>query len=539
MTRHVLALLLLLSLPLSVQAQRASAGASGTSETRAGSEEEVFRGALEAIRDFGFEARTDSLLWEMAIEGLLRELEDPYATVLNPREVAQFQEETTGNYAGIGIQISDLNEAVTVTAVFRDTPAEGAGLQVGDRIVAVDDEAADGWNINDVSQRIRGEVDTEVLVVVRREGVSDPVPHRIRRDQVHISSVMAGRIFQDIGYIHLDRFARGSAVEVDSALQLFQDSRGLILDMRRNPGGYLDESLIMADLFLERGDTLVKTRNRIQGRRAGLSEDAQAARFPPRTAPIPMVILVDRFTASAAEIVAGALQDHDRAIVLGERTFGKGVVQTIVPLPAGRQLRLTTGEWYTPLGRSLNRVRDLEGRPMEENRDSLPRFQTAQGRTLLGGGGVLPDREVPDDTLSTREQEFMTRTAQDGIPVNLRIQEEALDLAREALRGVGPGYGPEAVDVLMARLREEGVAEEYLSDPEIQAYLGWRIRYTTALRMREDGRSVEIRAERDKVLSEAVEILSRSTDLGSLLRMVEDEPPQGATIGGGTSGEPL
>lgn len=522
MTRKLLLLFLLAGAP-ALEAQSSAQGARTPSRAQpAGSSEaEVFIQAFQVIRNYALTSMGDSLLWENALEGLIQGLDDPYATVFTPSEVEEFEEETTGNYAGIGVQISELNQSVTVTAVFRATPAQNAGIQVGDVIVEVDGDSAEGWTTQDTSNRIRGPAGTFVDVVVRREGIDEPVLHRIQRDQVHISSVVAGRIFGDIGYVALDRVAENSAAEVDSALVFLQDTRGLVLDLRQNPGGLLEESLHMADLFLDRGDRLAAVRGRVPGQ-ATPAEEAWTAQLPARFTDRPIVILVDRFTASAAEIVAGALQDHDRALVIGERTFGKGVVQTVLALPAGRRIRLTTGEWYTPLGRGLHRARDREGMPLPEDSTVVKTVRSGSGRTLQAGGGIFPDLPMAEDTLLTVEREFLSEAARARFPLALRIQEVAFGVSRAADAGTGPDHVTDDVMAgLVDQIREAGITAELADDPVIHSYLRWRLDFALQQRLGNDGKAAEVRAQRDPILREAVELLRSAGSQAELFREAE------------------
>ena len=492
-----------------------------TQGSQASEESDVFLGALQAIRQHALTTHADSVLWEMAIAGLIRELDDPYATVLTPDEVAAFEEESTGNYAGIGVQITELNEQVTITAVFRGTPAEGAGLLVGDRIIGVDEETDRAWTVQDASSRIRGERGTSVRVVVERDGISQPISFDIERDQVHIPAVTAEKIFEGFDYVHLDRVARNSAAEVDSVLSGLSGSPGLILDLRQNPGGYLDESLRLADLFLDRGDPLVRTRSRTTpGQQNGLSEETAYSRVTPRIPDVPIIVLVDRFSASASEIIAGALQDHDRAVVLGERTFGKGTVQSVVPLPGGRLIRLTSGEWFTPQGRSLNRPRDREGRVIEP--DSIPEFTSRSGRRLLGGGGVFPDLEIAADTFSSEEQRFLTAVAEAEIPLMLRLQESAFEVAQSAREsGVTPEEFPaQRLEDLKAVLISEGLPPETITT-EATEYLRFRLEDFLYARLEREDLSIEVKSRRDPVLSAAVEFLRAARTQGDLFAEVE------------------
>lgn len=487
-----------------------------------GVEAQVLMGALQAIRDLGLSSEEASSLWEKALNGLIRELDDPYAAILTPDDVRAFEEESTGNYAGIGVQITELNEAVTITAVFRNTPADREGLQVGDRIVAVNGEDARDWTVSEASDKIRGEAGTVVEVTVERPGIAQPMPHRIRRDRVHVPAVTSERIFDDVGYILLDRVARNSAAEVDSVLSELAGTRGLILDLRRNPGGYLDESLNLADLFLERGSVLVTTRARVPGRAGQVREESAYARRAARAADRPLIVLVDRFSASASEIIAGALQDHDRALVIGERTFGKGSVQSVVPLPADYMIRLTSGEWYTPLGRSLNLPRDREGRALPA--DSVPRFTSQGGRTLWGGGGVYPDLVVANDTLSRVEQEFIGATVEAEIPLTQRIQEAAFAAAQSARdAGTVPDAFPAgSLAAFVEGLRADGIDADRIA--AVEDYLLWRLEVAFYDRLERRDRSLEAQTRRDPVLARAVELLSQASTPQELLALVPPAP---------------
>lgn len=518
----ILPLLLALSLfPALLQGQAGPDGARGNRAGEPGAQgmgAQLFMETFSVIRGYALDSPADSLLWERAILGLLEELDDPYAALFSPEEVAAFEEETTGNYAGIGVQISELNDVVTITGVFRGTPAEGAGLQVGDVIAEVDGDPALEWTTGEVSQRIRGEPGTRVEVTVRREGLGEPIRHELVRARVHVSSVVSGRIFGDIGYIALDRVARGSAMEVDSALVSLGPVEGLVIDLRQNPGGILEESLFLGDLFLEPGLRLAAVRGKVPGQDR-LEEESWDSRTPPRLRDLPIVILVDRFTASAAEIFAGALQDHDRALVLGERTFGKGVVQTVLPLSGGRQIRLTTGEWFTPRGRGLHRPRDQEGTPIEDSTAAPVMVTSTSGRPLRADGGIFPDLAIAPDTLRTSEREFLEEAARLRYPLAVRIQETAFEVAQSSRAGPGPeGVDAERVDPMLEDLVEVGLDPVRAQEPEIREYLRWRTEIAMFQRLARDGRSLEARALRDPVLTRAVELLKESGSPADLLR---------------------
>jgi carboxyl-terminal processing protease len=527
MRRFAPAAALAVTLSVTVPALAPAALGAQSSSGQRTAEAEVFMGALQAISRMHQNAATDSALWEAALDGMIESLQDPYATVFTPVEAEAWEEETTGNYSGIGLQITQLNDEVTVTAVFRGTPAQEVGLQVGDVIVGVDGHDASEWTTGMAADSIRGPVGSRVMVSMKRPGYEEPISFEIRRDNVHVPAVSYGVLEGNVGYAVLDRVARNAAKEMDEALRELDGTRGIVIDLRRNPGGFLDESLMLADLFLEPGSTLASTSQRAAG---GSSQETTSEsyedRWPERVGDLPVVILVDRYTASGAEILAGALQDHDRALIVGERTFGKGVVQTVMRLPHGRRLRFTTGEWQTPLGRSLHRPRDMQMRPLEEDQDSFPRVTTAGGRTLVDGGGIFPDLQVEADTLTTVEQELIRTANEAEYPLGLRLAEFSFEEARK-LREAGsePTLDEEALDSFVESLLDEGLPAEVVASPDVRDYLAWRARVGIAQRMNDVGKEAYFRMERDRVLAEAVRLLGEATSQGELYEAAQEREP--------------
>ncbi len=498
-----LVLALVLGLPSAGQSQdnvgRRAAASPGAQE---------FLSVFQAIRDYGLQELSDSTLWDRAVDGLIRELDDPYAQAFTPAEYDDFQENNTGNYAGIGVQITNLNETITITAVFRNTPAEESGIQVGDLIIAVNDESTEGWTTGDASSAIRGEVGTTVDLSIARQGLTAPLRPTVRRDSVHVEAAEADLVGSNIAYIALDRVARGSADEVGAALTQFSDARGFILDLRGNPGGYLDESLSISDLFLDEGVRLASAESRVPGAAGRSLDESWAAETPDRIPGKPVIVLVDRYSASASEIVAGALQDHDRALVIGERTFGKGVFQNVFRITETLHLRLTTGEWYTPLGRSLHRPRTAQGNPFPEDPDTFRVVMTDAGRELVDGGGVFPDLDITNDTLTILERDFLSQAASARIPLSLRIEEFAFNQSEQRrAESSDPGFGPAAFEDFLTRLAEEGADRTFLDEEEVRAYMAYLILPKIARRMDRMGQAMELRARRDPVLAEAMRLL--------------------------------
>jgi carboxyl-terminal processing protease len=392
----------------------------------------LFEDIVAHIAEYAVDSLSEAELYELAIEGLIGELNDPYATYLGPEEVRELTERTTGNYGGLGMQIDVRDGWITVIAPIADTPAEAAGIESGDRIVEVEGESTFGWRNEQAVRELRGAPGTEVRIAIARPGVPEPFDLTLTRASVHVKSVQAALLLeQQIGYVSLAYSTMGNTVveEVRQAIDSLRGvgARSLIFDLRDSPGGLLTEGVTLTDLFIGEGQVMVRTNGR-NPRVRGSYEAEYGEAWPG----MPIVVLVNGGTASAAEIIAGALQDHDRALVLGTPTFGKGLVQTVFPLGPENAFQLTTGRWQTPSGRTIQRpIRRVGDRlrivgGAEEERadrtgdttfvDSSSVFYTDAGRAVVGGGGIRPDFTVRLDTLSTREQEF-SRALGSNIPV--------------------------------------------------------------------------------------------------------------------------
>lgn len=358
----------------------------------------------------------DSLV-KAAIQGMLHTL-DPHSNFFDKREYARFRIEQTSQYYGIGATIGPRNGKVYILAPFENTPAHRAGLRYGDQIVAINGESTEGWPSAQVSERLRGPRGTTVEVQILRAGEERPRTVRLVRDAVPLPTIEnAYPIRPGVGYISLLRgFNTTTDDELQQALTTLE-SKGvtrLILDLRRNPGGFLEQAIRVADRFLYAGQLIVTQKSRL-GRR-----NAERPYYAQNTTPnvMPLVVLVNQATASASEIVTAAIQEHDRGLVVGEPTFGKALVQTILPLPFGTGLTLSTAKYLTPSGRfiqrsysnetyysyyALHRDNDISSQP----RTPIgPVYRTDAGREVYGGGGVTPDIIVPS-TVLTREQSEM------------------------------------------------------------------------------------------------------------------------------------
>ncbi len=364
-------------------------------------------------------------LYQSAIQGVLQELGDPNTSFMPASDVDDFRIRMEGEYGGVGLEVTPRGGWVTVTTPLPGSPGTRAGVRAGDQILEVAGESVEGWNSDDVVDALRGEPGSDVAVKIGRPGVDVPIPFSITRGLIQLRSVpFVLEVADGIGYVPLQSVSETSFREVRQAVDSLQGEgiQKLILDLRGNTGGALDQGIAITDHFLDPGKGVVETR----GRAANQSEAFGATRVQPFPGMV-LVILVDERSASASEIIAGALQDHDRALVVGAPTFGKGSVQTLFPLPGGSILRLTTARWYTPLGRSIHKDREDQILAMERSALTLtgglaslpdtlakPVFSTDGGRRILGGGGITPDVLVMADTLTLSEQRALRELDRSG-----------------------------------------------------------------------------------------------------------------------------
>ncbi len=345
----------------------------------------LFTNTLNYVKDYYVEEKEPPDLIEKAIEGMVNSL-DPFSDFYTPEETEEFKIHTTGEFGGLGIQIGIRNGVVTVISPIEGTPAYRAGLRPGDKIIKIEDTSIIGWKLSDVVKRLRGKPGTKVTITVSRPGVNEPLKFTITRAIIHIQAVpYFGMLGDDIGYIKLSSFQKNASKEVEKALDsLFAaGATKIVLDLRSNPGGLLSEAIRVANLFIQRGALIVSTKGRVPNS----NRDFFAPSDPPHGTEFPLAVLVSRGSASASEIVSGAVQDWDRGIIIGDTTFGKGSVQRVFPLQEGYQLKITTARYFTPSGRCIDR------RTFENEKDTVktPYYTKRLHRTVYGGGGIIPD----------------------------------------------------------------------------------------------------------------------------------------------------
>ncbi|MCZ7555699.1 MAG: S41 family peptidase [Bacteroidia bacterium] len=351
-----------------------------------------------------------------AIEGMLKSL-DPHSVYISPKQLEKVQEDFKGSFEGVGIEFRIVNDTITVANVIFGGPSEKVGLLAGDKIVEIGDESSVKLKNEDVQKKLRGEKGTQVKVRVIRSGVSDPIAFTIVRDKIPLYSVNTYFLTEDgTGYMSINRYAANTYDEFIAGLREMKSKgmKNMILDLRGNPGGYLEQSFRMANEFLKKGQKIVYTK----GRRADFDENFVATGGG-EFQDLPLIIMLSNGSASASEIVAGAVQDHDRGLIVGETSFGKGLVQRQFDLQDGSAFRLTTARYYTPSGRIIQRPykegdeeyfrgayeRDEEDSDnvehIEEADSTRPQHKTAGGRTVYGGGGITPDYIVKYENLKT------------------------------------------------------------------------------------------------------------------------------------------
>jgi len=327
---------------------------------------ETFANVLSILQDNYVEEIDTKDVIEGAISGLLLSL-DPHSTYLKPESYREFKDETNGSFTGIGIRITLRDGIITVISPIADTPAAEAGIKAHDQIVKIDGVSTKGKTPYDAVKILRGPIGSEVIISIYREGWEYPKDFVLKRSSIPVESVKSFQLMPGFGYIRISNFQRSTTREVKKHVNDLRKTdrlQGLILDLRNNPGGLLEQAVSVSDLFLDNG-LIVYTRGRKKDQDLTFQAESETA-----VVAIPLVILVNAGTASASEIVAGAIQDHHRGVIVGTKTFGKGSVQSIIPLNDGAGLKMTTAHYYTPSGRSIQAtgiVPDIEAVPTDSN----------------------------------------------------------------------------------------------------------------------------------------------------------------------------
>ena len=487
-------------------------------------------------------------LMRTGIDAMLQDL-DPYTTFIDEAENTDIDIITRGQYGGVGLNIGIRDGKVIVVSPIEGTSGYKQGVRTGDVITEIEGREAGTLTVNDIRNLMRGEPGTGVNIVIEREGEPEPLHFLLTRQQVKLKNVTYGGFADEqagIGYIKLERFARDVGAETRAALQELKKSgrlNGLILDLRDNPGGLLEGAVEVAQLFVPQGSVIVSTRGRHPQ-----TERVYRSKLPPIAPDVPLVVLVNDLSASASEIVAGSLQDLDRAVILGTTTFGKGLVQIIKPLPYNTSIKLTTSKYYTPSGRSIQSIDyGMHDGSQVAVPDSLRRtFRTAVGRAVRDGSGIEPDVLVAPGMQSELEKALMRRAAffffanhfaaeNPHIDPDFTASDELLDQFRAWLEGREFTYRTDAEravasleDALAANGYDAALDEvEALSEAVYAEKRSDFDRYSTDLKehlraeivARYYGESAQIEASfaHDRQVTSAIELLRDSSRYASIL----------------------
>jgi len=353
---------------------------------------DIFASLFKEVNGFYVDEVNPEILVAIGIEAMTHSL-DPYTTFIPEEESESFRTLTTGQYAGLGALIGQINGHTYVTMVDEDYPAYKNGIKVGDQILEIDGNAMEGKDQEDISRLLKGEIGESVVLKIKRTGSSRPLDFKIKREKIKIDNVpYYGMVEKEIGYILLSDFTTDAGKEVANAVESLKKigAKSLILDLRGNPGGLLNEAIDVCNVFIPKGMEVVSTKGKVeQWNRSHQTIDE------PIDTQIPIAVLINQGTASAAEIVSGVMQDYERGILIGKKSFGKGLVQATRSLPYNSQLKITTAKYYTPSGRCIQAI-DYATRNEDGSVDKIPdslkvAFKTRNGRTVFDGGGIDPD----------------------------------------------------------------------------------------------------------------------------------------------------
>lgn len=490
----------------------------------------LFQRVLQLVSDYYVDSLTSAQLYEMAIDGMLDQLNDPYTSFLRKQGFQELSISTTGSYGGVGLRIDLRDGWVTVVTPIADSPAERAGLESGDQIVEIEGKTTEGWSTEDAAAVLRGEPGTETSITVSRAGYSEPIVFPLTRAEIHVNSVEGVMMISpQIGYFRLVTVSEESSSEVRAAVDSLRamGARSLIFDLRNNPGGVLNQGVELADLFLDRNNVIVETRGRAPG-----ASEVYRARQGEAWPDMPVVALVNRATASAAEILAGALQDHDRAVVLGEPTFGKGVAYFFLRLTDTEAVTVTSSRWFTPSGRSIQREawNAAPRSPIAQITppavtDTNQIYTTAGGREIrAGSGGIQPDIVQARDTLTAGEQAFASALGNEVGTYRNVMSRYALELKGDnAVTDPSFSVTDDMLHGVLTRMQERGIEMDEATFNGARALVAEQLGYE--LTRYAFGREAEVRRQvrNDAQVSRAMDLLQHASTPDELITLAARE----------------
>ncbi len=361
---------------------------------------DVFVTVYKQLNDTYVDNVNPGKLVKTAIDAMLESL-DPYTVYIPESQIEDYRFMTTGQYGGVGAMIYKRGNYVYISEPYKDAPADKAGLKAGDKIVEIDGKSAKNKTIDDVSTALKGQPGTNVKLLIERDSTQKPFEKELTREEIKVDNVpYYGMVSDNVGYINLSEFKQNAAKEVRDAFEKLNANKslkGIILDLRGNGGGLLNEAVNIVNIFVDKGQLVCSTKGKIKDK-----NNFHKTQIPAIDIKIPLVVLVDDNSASASEIVTGAIQDLDRGVIIGQRTFGKGLVQNIVPLSYNSQMKITIAKYYIPSGRCVQAIdyfhKDSEGKSLKVPDSLLKPFKTSRGRTVFEGRGIDPDiiMELPE-----------------------------------------------------------------------------------------------------------------------------------------------
>ena len=480
---------------------------------------QLFESVFRRVQNDFVEPVTDSALYRKSLDGMLYELRDPYSTFLPPDRFARLNETTSGNYAGLGIEVDLRDGWLIVVAPIPGGPAERAGVQSGDRIIEIGGKQTRGWTNEEASKVLRGKPGTIVSLKIERPGISSPIDLRVQRTTIHQSAVRrASLLGEGVGYIDLKAFSDSTVKELNGAIAtlLGRGMKTLVLDLRTNPGGLLAQGVRVSDIFLDPGQKIVSMRGRLAEANRDYADSAKQ-RWPT----LPLLVLVDGRSASASEIVAGALQDHDRGVIIGTPTYGKGSAQSVISFGPQGGLKITTARWFTPAGRSIAKKLPADDGDNPSPPPPRERFRTDAGRTVYGGGGITPDVIAGDSITPPPEANFIRALGAKASHFRDAATDYALSL--KASRGItSPDFvvTPAMREEVWQRMKARGVDIPRAVYDDAEPLVSRVIAFDIARYVFGSEAEFQRRASVDKPLQKALELARGAKTESDLLKKV-------------------
>lgn len=474
---------------------------------------------VEAASQWAPEPLPNEKLVFASIDGMLRTL-DPHSSFLAPRDYADMQERQKGSFYGLGILVTRRNERITVITPLEGTPASRLGIRAGDVIAEVEGESTDDLTLDEVVSRLKGPKGTTVQIKIKRPGIEEPIPLSIVREAIPSNSISNTLMIRpEVGYIRIKDFTYTTVREFDESVEKLraQGMDRLILDLRTNPGGLLDAAVGISDYFIPENGMIVYTK----GRTADSNQELRAP-GKHRQLDVPVIVLINRGSASASEIVAGAIQDHDRGLVVGQTSWGKGLVQSVYTLQYGAGLALTTSKYFTPAGRNIQRDYSsfydyyvAEGEAAEEEAPLSERevFYTDSGRKVYGGGGITPDEFVTPTELSRVTQILEVRSVIFNYGVSYAGSHPEVTRELEVDDAILQDFARFALEKSIAS-RED--LQEVLTKPADREFLRRAIKAEIIAAKYGYDASYPIRLEGDEFVARALELFPAASELASV-----------------------